>query len=119
MIGFVFFLLVMFAAITSVASLVEACTSLLQDGTGWNRRRALICVIVAVIVAGTTVTLGYGALSFVQPMGEGLTTLDFITNSVMMPIAAFLTCVFVGRITEPVSIVDGVRRSAESSGASV
>ena len=62
--------------------------------------------------------LGYGVLSFVQPMGEGLTILDFITNSVMMPIAAFLTCVFVGRITEPVFIVDGVRRSAESSGAS-
>ncbi len=119
-IGFVFFLLVMFAALTSMISLVEACTSLVQDGAGWTRRRSLIAVIVVVSVVGVVVTLGYSSLSFVQPLGAGSTILDlfdFVTNSVMMPIAALATCVFVGWVIGPGEIVAEVRRSAPFRGA--
>ena len=119
-IGFVFFLLVMFAALTSMISLVEACTSLVQDGAGWTRRRSLIAVIVVVSVVGVVVTLGYSSLSFVQPLGAGSTILDlfdFVINSVMMPIAALATCVFIGWVIGPGEIVAEVRRSAPFRGA--
>jgi len=39
--------------------------------------------------------------------------LDFISNSVMMPISAILTCVFVGWIIKPKTIIDEVKVSAE------
>ena len=64
---------------------------------------------------GVLVNLGYSSLSFIQPMGEGssiLDLLDFISNSVMMPIAALLTCVFVGWIIKPQTLIDEVRVSA-------
>ena len=64
---------------------------------------------------GVLVNLGYSSLSFIQPMGEGssiLDLLDFISNSVMMPIAALLTCVFVGWIIKPQTLIDEVRGSA-------
>ena len=114
-IGVVFFVLVLFAALTSSLSLVETCTSIISDGAGWSRKRSLIATIVFVTLMGVVVNLGYSSLSFIQPMGEGssiLDLLDFISNSVMMPIAALLTCVFVGWIIKPQTLIDEVRVSA-------
>ena len=116
--GFVFFLLVFFAALTSAISLVEACTSILADALGAMRRRALVIVIVYVSVVGIVVALGYSGLSFIQPMGEGSTildALDFVSNSVLMPAVALITCLFFGWIVKPRVIIDEIRRSSEFS----
>ena len=115
-VGFVFFLLVLFAALTSAISLTETCVSIIQDGAGWSRKKALGTVIGVVVVAGIFVNLGYNGLSFIEPMGEGSTLLDFfdfISNSVIMPIVALLTCIFVGWIIKPKAIVDEVKISSE------
>lgn len=115
-VGFVFFILVLFAALTSSISLVETCTSIIADGTKCSRRRALLIVMVFTTVMGVVVNMGYNSLSFVQPLGEGssiLDFLDFISNSVMMPIAALLTCIFVGWIIGPKVVIDEVRESAK------
>lgn len=109
--GFLFFLLVLFAALTSAISLVETCVSIIQDGAGWSRKKSLITTIVIVVVAGVFINLGYNGLSFVQPLGEGSSILDlfdFISNSVIMPIVALITCVFVGWILKPQTLVDEV-----------
>lgn len=114
-VGVVFFILVLFAALTSSISLVETCTSIVQDGTHCSRKKAFIAVIVWTTLMGVLVNLGYSSLSFVQPMGEGtsiLDFLDFISNSVMMPIAAILTCIFVGWIIGPKEIAQEVKLSA-------
>ncbi|MDO5042603.1 MAG: sodium-dependent transporter [Slackia sp.] len=114
--GFVFFILVLFAALTSSISLVETCTSIIADGAKCSRRRALLIVIVFTTIMGIVVNMGYSSLSFIQPLGEGssiLDLLDFISNSVMMPIAALLTCIFVGWIIGPKTIIDEVRVSAK------
>ena len=114
-VGFLFFLLVLFAALTSAISLTETCVSIISDGAGWSRKRSLITVIIFIVVAGCFVNAGYNALSFIQPLGEGSTMLDFfdfISNSVMMPIAALLTCVFVGWIIKPKTIADEIKESS-------
>lgn len=114
--GFVFFILVLFAALTSSISLVETCTSIISDGTKCSRRRALVIVIAFTTIMGIVVNMGYSSLSFIQPLGEGssiLDFLDFVSNSVMMPIAALLTCVFVGWIIGPKVVIDEVRESAK------
>lgn len=115
-IGCVFFILVLFAALTSSISLVETCTSIIQDATGCFRRRALIYTIIFTTVMGIIVNLGYSSLAFIQPLGEGssvLDLLDFISNSVMMPIAALMTCIWVGWIVKPKVIIDEVKVSAK------
>lgn len=114
--GFVFFILVLFAALTSSISLVETCTSIISDGTKCARRRALVIVIAFTTVMGIIVNMGYSSLSFIQPLGEGssiLDFLDFVSNSVLMPIAALLTCIFVGWIIGPKVVIDEVRESAK------
>ena len=80
-----------------------------------SRNKALAIVIVFTTVVGMIVNFGYSGLSFIQPLGEGtsiLDFLDFLSNSVMMPIAAIMTCVFVGWIIKPKAIIDEVKISA-------
>lgn len=114
-IGFVFFLLVLFAALTSAISLMEACVSIVQDGAGWSRKKSLITVMVVITLSGVFINAGYNGLSFIEPLGPGSSLLDFfdfISNSVMMPIAALLTCIFVGWIIKPQALIDEIKISS-------
>ena len=115
-VGIVFFVLVLFAALTSAISLLEACTSIIQDGTKWTRMRSLAVTSIIVIAAGFFINAGYNVLIWIEPLGPGTQLLDFfdfISNSVMMPIVALLTCIFVGWIIKPKVIIDEVRVSAK------
>ena len=119
-IGIVFFVLVLFAAATSAISLIEACTSIIQDGTHWSRGKSLFACAVFVIAAGCFINAGYNALIWIEPLGPGTQLLDFfdfISNSVMMPIVALLTCIFVGWIVKPKVVIDEVRASSKFRGA--
>ena len=119
-IGIVFFVLVLFAAATSAISLIEACTSIIQDGTHWSRGKSLFACAVFVIAAGCFINAGYNALIWIEPLGPGTKLLDFfdfISNSVMMPIVALLTCIFVGWIVNPKVVIDEVRASSKFRGA--
>ena len=119
-IGAVFFVLVLFAAATSAISLIEACTSIIQDGTHWSRGKSLFACAAFVIAAGCFINAGYNALIWIEPLGPGTQLLDFfdfISNSVMMPIVALLTCIFVGWIVKPKVIIDEVRASSKFRGA--
>lgn len=114
-IGFLFFLLVLFAALTSAISLTEALVSIIADGTNWSRRKSLITVIIWVVGVGILINAGYNGLSFIQPLGEGSTMLDFadfISNSVLMPIVALLTLIFVGWIIKPGVLIDEIKQSS-------
>ena len=96
-IGALFFLLVLFAALTSSISLMETNVSIIRDRLGWNRKKSTIIITVYVLLVGSLVSLGFGPLSFVQIIGLGLLDFfDFISNSVLMPIVAILTCICVG-----------------------
>ncbi len=119
-IGFLFFLLVLFAALTSAISLVETLVSIVHDGLQCSRGKALGIVIAFVVIAGGIINAGYNVASFIEPLGAGSSMLDFadfISNSVLMPIVALLTCVFVGWIIKPKAIIDEVRISSKFTAA--
>ena len=108
-IGALFFLLVLFAALTSSISLTETLVSIIRDKTGWGRKKTCIIVIAFLIAVGIPVSLGFGVWSFIAPLGMSLLDFfDFISNSVLMPIVAFLTCIFVGFVIKPKAIVEEV-----------
>ena len=100
-IGLIFFVLVLFAAITSSVSLVESIVAVLcEDG---RIKRVVACIIVfgAILVLGTLSSLGNGALANVQIFGKDiLSTFDFLANNILMPIVAIITCVFAGWFIE-------------------
>ena len=96
--GILFFLLVLFAAVTSAIALVESAVSTFADEFGWSRKKGTVIMTVIMIGLGTLSSLGYGPLASITIAGmQFLDFFDFITNSVMMPIAALATCVLVVR----------------------
>ena len=108
-IGTIFFLLVLFAALTSSISLMETCVSILMDRVKISRKKASIGITVFMLIVGIPVSLGFGLLSFIAPLKMDLLTFfDFISNSIMMPIVALLTCILVGYVIKPKAIIEEV-----------
>ena len=95
-IGVLFFTLVLFAALTSSIALTEAAVSTISDEFKWSRTACTTVMAAVMLALGTLSCLGYGPLSFITIIGMPfLDFFDFLTNSVMMPIAAFAICVLV------------------------
>ena len=98
-IGILFFLLVLFAAMTSSIALTESAVSTFEDEFGWGRRKATVIVGIVMLALGSLSSLGYGPLAGVTIIGmQFLDFFDFLTNSVMMPIAAIATCLLVSKV---------------------
>ncbi len=113
-IGAVFFLLVLFAALTSSISLMETLVSILMDKFGWKRRKASIITALYLLAVGIPVSLGFGIWDFIAPMGMSLLDFfDFLSNSVLMPIVAFLTCIFIGFIVKPKAVIEEAEINGE------
>ncbi len=108
-VGIAFFLMVLFAALTSSISLMEAVVSVVCDKFKMQRTKACWSVFAFSVALGLLSTLGYGPLASVKIIGlQFLDFFDFISNSVLMPIVAFLTCIFVGYVIKPKTITDEV-----------
>ena len=114
--GILFFLMVAFAALTSSVSIMEAIVSSCMDKFRWNRKKAVLAVTGLTLVMGVAVCLGYNVLYFEAilpntPAGKNaqiLGVLDYISNYVLMPVVSIATCIFVGWIAKPKTIIDEV-----------
>ena len=108
-IGLLFFVLVLFAALTSSISLMETVVSVFCDKFKLERRLTCILVFIGCIILGLPSSLGFGLWSDITIMNLSfLDFFDFVSNSVLMPITAFLTCIFVGYILKPKSLIDEI-----------
>lgn len=97
--GILFFVLVLLAALTSAVSLMETSVSTFMDELHWGRAKCCILMAVIMFVFGTASSMGYGVLDFLKIFGMNfLDFFDFMTNSVMMPLAALATCFLVTRV---------------------
>ena len=98
-VGILFFVLVLCAALTSSIALTESAVSTFQDELKWCRQKSTLVVGAIMVVLGSLSSLGYGPLGFVKIIGmQFLDFFDFLTNSVMMPIAAIATCLLISRV---------------------
>lgn len=105
-IGAVFFLLVFFAALTSSISLMETVVSIVCDKFGWNRKAACFAVLGFSVVLGVISSLGFGVLDDISLGGMTILDMfDFISNSVLMPVVALLTCIFIGYVIKPKALI--------------
>lgn len=108
-IGILFFVLVLCAALTSSIALTESAVSTFQDELKWCRQKSTLVVGAIMIVLGSLSSLGYGPLACVKIIGmQFLDFFDFLTNSVMMPIAAIATCLLISRVIGLKKIEDEV-----------
>ena len=112
-IGIVFFIMVAFAAITSSVSIMEAVVSSVIDKFNISRKRATIYVAILAAILGLFVCLGYNVLYFDLELPNGtvgqiLDLFDYISNFVLMPLVAITTCILIGWIKKPQTVIDEI-----------
>ncbi len=108
-IGAVFFLLVFFAALTSSISLMETVVSIITDKTKLNRKAACLVVFIGSILLGICSSLGFGVWSSISVFNMTILDMfDFLSNSVLMPIVALLTCIFIGFVIKPATLCEEI-----------
>ena len=114
-IGFLFFALVFFAALTSSVSVMEAITSMIMDRFGISRIKACVGIIIFSVLLGIPCSLGNGVWADVTILGmDFLTFCDFISNSLLLPVVAFLTCILIGWFANPEYVINEATKNGET-----
>ncbi|WP_246190065.1 sodium-dependent transporter [Pandoraea captiosa] len=92
-----FFLLLLFAALTSAVSLFEPVTAFLIDEYGWRRGPAVVAVLVATFLFGAPAALSFGIWSDVRLFDRTIFDLmDYVTVNLLMPAGGLCVALFVG-----------------------
>lgn len=116
-VGLLFFVLVLFAALTSSISIMEALASSFMDKFNIKRKTACIIIVALCLLMGIPSSLGNGVWSNIKLLGmDFLSFFDYISNNIFMPIVAFFTCILVGWVIKPKFIIDEVTRNGEKFG---
>ena len=111
--GLLFFIMVIFAAITSAVSVMEAIVSSIMDAKHWLRHKSTLIVTAYALIGGIVVCLGYNVFYFKLPLPNGtegqiLDIMDYISNNCLMPLVALLTCILIGWVVKPKTVIDEV-----------
>lgn len=95
--GSLFFVFMTFAAFSTVLAVFENIMAMCMDQFGWSRRKSGLMNALILFVLSLPCALGFNLWSFLQPLGEGSSVLDFedlIVSNYILPIGAFLFVVF-------------------------
>lgn len=112
-VGIVFFIMILFAALTSSISIMETlvdnCTHIFKT----NRKKMSLVIAVISAAASVIICMGYNVFYFECPLPNGtvgqlLDVMDYISNSFLMPLISLLTSIFVGWVIKPKWITDEV-----------
>ncbi len=119
--GIIFFLMVTFAAVTSSVSVMEAIVSGIMDKWKFSRKKSTVIVLIYTLIVGVIVCLGYNLFYFEKLLPNGtvaqiLDVMDYISNSVLMPLVALLTCVLIGWVAKPKTVIDEVTKDGSKFG---
>lgn len=104
--GTCFFLMVVFAALTSSVSIMETLVANCMDIFHTTRKKASLAIGVLSASASAVICLGYNLFYFELKLPNGATAqlldlMDYVSNSFLMPFISLLTCIFVGWIIGP------------------
>lgn len=120
-IGFVFFVMAAFAALTSCVSVLETVTANCMELFHASRKKTTIILTVVYCIASVVIALGYSVFYLEVPLPNGsvgqlLDIMDYISNSFMMPFISLLSCILIGWIVGPKWIVDEMESTGDKFG---
>lgn len=114
-VGAAFFVLVAFAALTSSVSLLETMVSIVTEKFKLKRTGSTAVCLLIVFIMGMLSVLGYSSWSEVTIFGyQFLDFFDFVSNNIMMPIVALLTCILIGHVVGPKYVEDETTLNKET-----
>ena len=92
-----FFILLLFAALTSAISLAEVQTAAYIENFNISRKKAAILVFIIIAILALPVSLSFGFLSNVKIFSKSFFDLfDFITSNIFMPLNSIIICIIFG-----------------------
>ena len=114
----IFFIMVIFAALTSSISIMEALVSSAMDKLHMTRKKSTLLIALITLVLGLIVCFGYNIFYFDLTLPNGtvgqiLDVMDYVSNYVLMPVVAIATCILIGWVVKPKTIVDEVTVNGE------
>ena len=120
-VGCLFFAMVLFAALTSSISIMEAIVSSLIDRFKWSRAKAVFVELIIVIIGGLAVCFGYNIWYFDMTLPNGtvgqiLDVMDYVSNNILMPVVAIGTCILLGWILKPKTVIEEATKNGEKFG---
>ena len=95
--GTLFFVFLLFAALSTVIAVFENILAWWMDGKGWSRKKAVLVNCILILLLSLPCVLGFNILSGVQPLGEGSTIMDledFIVSNNILPLGSLVYLLF-------------------------
>lgn len=120
-IGLIFFVMVLFAALTSSVSILEAISAGMMDHFKWSRKKATLVMAGSTFLISIIVCLGYNVFYFEHTLPNGsvaqiLDIFDYVSNTVLMPIVGILTCILIGWVAKPKTAIEEITFNGEKFG---
>ena len=108
--GLIFFILVFFAAATSAIALLEVVSAFLIDSFHWSRKKATILMACLMGGIGVVASLSMGVWSGFTIAGMNIfDAMGYLTDKILMPLAAMFMCIFVGHVWGIQPVVDEIK----------
>jgi len=95
--GTLFFLFMVFAAMSTVLAVCENLVAMVREMTGWSRPKASIICAVCVFALAMTTALSWGGVIKFEPFAEGSNFMDFwdfIVSTNVLPLGSFVFALF-------------------------
>ena len=94
--GTLFFLFMVFAALSTVLGVCENLLAMVREYTGWSRPKGCVACGTVIFLAALTTALGYSVFHF-QPFAKGTAWLDFwdfIVSTNVLPLGSLFLALF-------------------------
>ena len=117
--GFLFFVAVFFAAISSVIGMTAANASIPVERWGWARKKGTLLALASNLIIAIPVSLGYSSLSGVRLLSwlgkdtDILDSIDYLCENCFATVAALALCIFVGWIWKPAAVIEEVEKGGK------
>ena len=117
-VGILFFVAAIFATLTSCISVLESIAANCVEIFHVGRKKVVLVLTVIYLAASAVIALGYSAF-YVEAalpngtVGQLLDIMDYISNSVMMPLISLLSTILIGWIMKPQYVIGEMERNGE------
>ena len=117
-VGILFFVTAIFATLSSCISVLESITANCMEIFHTGRKKTVLILSVIYLAASAVIALGYSVFYFEVQLPNGSTgqlldIMDYISNSVMMPLIALLSTILIGWVMTPDYVIDEMERSGD------
>ncbi|MDO4648496.1 MAG: sodium-dependent transporter [Eubacteriales bacterium] len=118
-VGALFFIMAMFATLTSCISVLESIAANCMEIFHVTRKKAILALGIIYTIASIVIALGY-SIFYVEiqlpngSTGQLLDLMDYISNSFMMPFISLLSTILIGWIVGPKWIIDEMESSGDA-----